>query len=63
MKTMMVVLAILSALLLFSTVMCGLWIRYSGEVVEDSSITFHLGIGLATAVVSVVTLALAVFRG
>ena len=63
MKTMMIILAILSALLLFSTVVCGLWIRYSGEVVEDSSITFHLVIGLATAVVSVVTLALAVFRG
>ena len=31
----MKVLVIVTGLLLFSTVVCGLWIRYSGEVVDD----------------------------
>ena len=61
MKTVMWVMAILTGVLLFSTTVCGLWIRSSGQA-EESSIQFHMVIGIATAVVTAVTLVLAVLR-
>jgi hypothetical protein len=66
MKTLLVISAVLTGLLIFSTVVCGLWLRYSGEPVEQSSLNFHMIIGLATALVACVTVILgvaSVFRG
>ena len=59
MKTTIIITAILTGLLLFSTIVCGLWIRNSGELVEESSIIFHMVIGLATALVTAGTVILA----
>ena len=61
MKTVLLILAILSGVLLLSTAVCGLWIRYSGEA-DESSTQFHLLIGLASVAVTAVTLVLAVLR-
>jgi hypothetical protein len=48
MKTVFVIGAILTGLLLFSTVVCGLWLR-AHQPVDPSSLQFHMVIGLATA--------------
>lgn len=63
MKVLTMVLAILAVLLLFSTVVCGLWLRYSGEVIEESSRQFHMVIGLAAALTSVAAIGLSIWRG
>lgn len=60
MKTILIVSAIISGLLIFSTVVCGLWLRYSGQPVEESSISFHMTIGLATALITAATVILGV---
>jgi len=56
MKTTMIITAVVTGLLLFSTVVCGLWIRYSPDV-EDlaSSVNFHMLMGLLTGAASVVS--------
>lgn len=51
-RTLTVVLAFV---LMSSTVICGLWIRFSGKA-DDSSVAFHMNIALAT--VAVVTAAI-----
>ena len=53
--------AIVTGVLLFSTTVCGLWIRTSGQA-DESSTAFHMTIGIATAVVTVLTLVLAVLK-
>lgn len=50
----MTVMAIITAILLLSTLICGLWIRYSGEA-DDSSVTFHMGIASVTVVAGLIT--------
>lgn len=59
MKTAFIILTVLSGLLLFSTTVCGLWIR-AQENVEQSSINFHMGIALLTVAAVVVTIGVAV---
>ncbi|MCP4541052.1 MAG: hypothetical protein GY832_28280 [Chloroflexi bacterium] len=61
MNTVRWIMAILTGLLLFSTVVCGLWIRYSGEA-DNGSISFHMVIGIATAIATAVTIVLSVIR-
>lgn len=58
MKTIMIVSAILTGILMFSTVVCGLWIRYTPEPVEDSSIVFHMVIAILTVIASAATIIL-----
>ena len=44
-------------LMLFTTVVCGLWLK-ANQVVEASSIKFHVTVGLITAVLTVVLIVL-----
>jgi hypothetical protein len=60
MKTLLIVSAVLTGLLLFSAVVCGLWLRYAGSAIAESSPTFHMGMGLAAAVFSMVTAGLGI---
>jgi len=60
MKGLIIILAVVSALLLLSTVICGAWIQFSGKPVEKSSLDFHLWIALASAGATLLTLGLAV---
>lgn len=55
MKTVVIVLDVLTGLFLFSTVVCGLWMKAQATV-DPGSIAFHQTIGLVTAVLVVVTL-------
>ncbi len=54
MKTVMIVLSVLTGLMLFSTVVCGFWIA-SQEQVDPSSVQFHMVIALATTALTIAT--------
>jgi hypothetical protein len=60
MKIALISLAILTALLLLSTLICGLWLRFSGQPADKSSLDFHLWIALGAIGATLVTLVLAV---
>ena len=49
MKTFIIVVTILTALLFFSTLVCGLWIK-ANDVTEISSIKFHMTVGISSFV-------------
>ncbi len=57
MRTVVILFDVVAALLLFSTLICGVWIA-NQPVVEASSVRFHMMIGIST--VAAATLALAV---
>ena len=64
MKIISIISAIITALLLFSTLICGLWIR-SNKVTDASSMTFHMNIGIATVIfssISVILLLMIAFK-
>lgn len=64
MKTALLILDVVTGLLIFSTLICGLWIKAQPEL-DPSSVTFHLGIALLTTgfvVVTLVVASVAVFR-
>ncbi len=64
MKTAVVILDVVTGLLIFSTLICGLWIKAQPEI-DPSSVSFHLGIALLMSVFVVVSLlvsTVAVFR-
>lgn len=57
MKTIMIITAVVTGLLIFSTVICGLWIKFSPDVPDVASSTqFHMVIGLLTALFSVISI-------
>ncbi len=63
MKTVILILAAITAILWLSTAICGLWIRYSGQVPPEelnSSLNFHLGIAVLSVVFTAVTMILSV---
>jgi hypothetical protein len=62
MKTALIISAIVTGLLLFSTLVCGFWLRYSGEELTKSNLNFHMMIALLTALATTVTVILAVVR-
>jgi cytochrome b561 len=61
MKTVFVILTILSSLMMLSTLICGLWMRAQDQV-EASSVNFHMGLGIATLALVVITLGVAYSR-
>ncbi len=64
MKILINTMSAATILLIFSTMICGLWIK-SNQVVEASSIRFHTTIGFITAAftVSLIVLVLFVLKG
>ncbi|MDF2545109.1 MAG: hypothetical protein K0R93_7 [Anaerosolibacter sp.] len=64
MKVFSLVIAIITALLLVSTLVCGLWIR-SNKVTDVSSLNFHMNIGITSVIfsfIAVILLIMAVRR-
>jgi hypothetical protein len=55
MKTIVIVLDIVTGLMIASTVICGLWMKAQPEI-DASSVGFHMGIALLSAAFVVVTL-------
>jgi hypothetical protein len=62
MKMLEWIMIILTGLLLFSTVVCGLWLRYSGKPVEPSSLDFHMIVGMLAAISTVITIVILMMR-
>ncbi|HYE09895.1 MAG TPA: hypothetical protein VEF53_06935 [Patescibacteria group bacterium] len=59
MKIFSLIIAIITGLLLFSTLVCGLWIR-ANKVTEMSSLNFHMIIGIASVIFSFIAVILLV---
>jgi hypothetical protein len=55
MKTLVIILDIVTGLLLFSTLVCGLWINAQPQV-DPSSVKFHMSIAILTVALTVGTL-------
>ncbi len=55
MKTLFISGSILTVLMLASTVICGLWLKFH-QPVDPSSLQFHLMIALASLVLTIATL-------
>ena len=63
MKTLMIILSVVDVLMIGSTLLCGFWIRsHSSSAPDPSSINFHGILAVATCVIVLITIALAVFR-
>jgi len=62
MKTALIISAVVTGLLLFSTLICGFWLRYSGQEVEPSSLNFHMMSAVLTAAATVGTIVIALAR-
>ncbi|MFT8313730.1 MAG: hypothetical protein ABF633_05670 [Clostridium sp.] len=57
MKNFTVIVAVAALLLLLSTLLCGLWIKAKG-LTDVSSLNFHMYIGIATVISSVIAIIL-----
>jgi hypothetical protein len=54
MKSIYVIVAVITILLVLSNLMCGFWIKSHGPV-DASSISFHMNLGVATSIFALVT--------
>lgn len=64
MRTLVVILDVVTGLLLFSTIICGVWIKAQPKL-DAGSVGFHLGIALLTAafvVVSLIVMTISAFK-
>ena len=50
MKTYQIISMSLTGILLFNTIVCGMWIRYSGSLITEANKNFHMVSGILTAV-------------
>ena len=62
MKTLEITLIALTALLILSTLICGLWINSAVENQTADSIRFHLQIGVASVILTLATLTVSFVR-
>ena len=62
MKTLEISLIALSALLIPSTMICGMWIHSSVTNQTADSIRFHMQIGVATVIATLATLTVSFLR-
>lgn len=59
MKKATLISAVITVLLLLSTMICGLWLR-ANNISDPGSFNFHVNCGIAAVVFSIITLILAV---
>lgn len=50
MKTFQIISMSITGILLFNTIVCGIWIRYSGALITEANKNFHMVSGILTAV-------------
>jgi hypothetical protein len=52
MRVFQIITAIITAILIFSTTVCGLWIKSQGDAIIDKAgaLKFHMNIGIITAI-------------
>ncbi len=56
MKPIHTILISLTGLLLLNTLVCGVWMRYSGAIIKEADKNFHMVSGTLTALFVAVTL-------
>lgn len=56
MKAIQSIMISLTAILLFNTVVCGFWVRVSGEMIKQADKNYHMGSGFLTVIFVVVTM-------
>ena len=56
MKTFQIISMSLTGILLFNTIVCGMWMRFSGALITEANKNFHMVSGVLTAVFVVVTI-------
>lgn len=61
MKAVKVGLNVIAVVLLLSTAICGLWLRGQGASVEESSVDFHMMLGLASVVAGLAAAGVGIF--
>lgn len=61
MKIAMLISAVITALLMLSTMICGFWIRANG-ISDPSSFEFHISCGVAAVAFSFITLILLIIQ-
>ena len=54
MKTISIIVAVITILLLLSTLICGLWIKSKG-LTDPSSLNFHMQIGIASVIFGLIS--------
>ncbi len=62
MKTIQIIMTSLTGILLFTTVVCGIWMRYSGAIIKEADKTFHMASGILAVIFVAVTLFMIVRR-
>lgn len=62
MNAIQVISVSLTGLSLLSTLICGLWMRYSGEVITDANKNFHMGMAVLSMIFVATTIVLMVQR-
>ena len=58
MKTISIITAVVTGLLLLSTLICGLWIKSQNMINNAESLAFHTKIGIASVVFGLITVIL-----
>ncbi len=56
MKTFQLISMSITGILLFNTIVCGIWMRYSGTLIREANKNFHMASGILTAVFVAVTM-------
>lgn len=64
MKIITIIMTSLSALFLLSVLICGLWIKAqkATQAITEDSINFHANLGVASVVITLLTLGIIFFR-
>jgi len=62
MKPMHTLLMSITGILLLNTMVCGIWMRYSGAIVKEADKNFHMVSGILTALFVAVTIFLVARR-
>ena len=58
MKTLQIISMSITVILLFNTIVCGVWMRYSGALITEANKNFHMVSGILTTVFVVATIIL-----
>lgn len=64
MKILAIIMSVLSGLFLLSVLICGLWIKTQKATlaVPQEAVNFHVNLGIATVVVTLLTIVILVFK-
>ncbi|MDP4145851.1 MAG: hypothetical protein Q8936_15420 [Bacillota bacterium] len=62
MRTISFIIAVITALLLLSTLICGLWIKSKNLATDQSALSFHMKIGVLSVAFGIITIILFIIQ-